>query len=69
MQKFISHLWTNKATTGLGLGGSGFLLYDEIDSVTDVRGGIKLALKVLLFLGMGGMAQDPGFLKKKKVPD
>lgn len=60
MKKILKALWTNKITTGAGLGAGGFTLYDEIDSVSSVQGGVKLGIKVLLYFVLGGMAKDPG---------
>jgi hypothetical protein len=59
MNKILQDLWRNKATTGIGLGAGAFTLYDEIDTVTTWQGGVKLAVKAILYLTLGGMARDP----------
>lgn len=64
--KFLKHLWEHKVTSGTGLGAGGFTLYDELDTVHTVQGGVKLGIKVLLFLVLGGVAKDPF---KKAVKD
>jgi hypothetical protein len=59
MIKILKYLWKHKVTSGTGLGAGGFTLYDELDTVHTVQGGVKLAIKVALYFVLGGMAKDP----------
>ena len=67
MNKLFSHLIENKITTGMGAAGSGFILWDDIDDVHTWQGGVKLALKALFVLGLGGWAGTPGRKRRKSL--